>query len=275
MNKRVSVNIKDGRSAIKQGQIDILETLYKYRFGSRSLIAGLLNINDSTLYKKLCVLVRHGLVGSKLENKSRIKGLPVAYYLTPKGLKFLQSLGDHAFVTDKIIKASYRDKSASEPIIIHSLSVFSQIIALKRRYPSLKAYLRRDMSRFDYFPANPPDAFLSLANGDDIKRFFIDIIPDNQERKVFFQKVFAYITFFEKGDWDITNTEIPSLLFIAENANTEYRIRRLIKGAINKIELDEDLDIYTTTKNAIEHMDNEALVWTNINDDELIALSDM
>lgn len=275
MNMRVSINIKDGRSAIKQGQLDILETLYKYRFGSRNLIAGLLNVNDSTLYKKLNVLVKHGLIGGKLDNKSKIKGLPVAYYLTPKGLKFLQSLENHAYITDKVVKASYCDNNVSEATIVHCMDVFSQILVLKRQYPNLKAYLRRDLSRFSYFPKILPDAFLSLSDDDNTKRFFFDYISDSQERKAFFQRVSAYIDFFDIGGWNVTNTDIPTLLFVAEKAGTERRIRRLIKGAINKVEPDEVPDIYITTKKAVEQMDDGASIWTHIDDDELIAILDM
>jgi DNA-binding PadR family transcriptional regulator len=273
MNDRLSVNIKDGRSTIKQAQVDILEVLYKYRFGSRSLIANLLKVNEKTLYKKLIVLVKHGLIGSKLDNKSKIKGLPVAYYLTPKGLKFLQLLENHTHITDKIIKSSYRDKSASENTITHSFDVFSQILALIRPYPHLKAYLRRDMSRFSYFPKTLPDAFLSLPDGNAAKRFFFDYISDSQERKAFFQRVYTYIDFFEQGGWNVTNTETPILLFVAEKASTERRIRRLIKGVISKMDLSEEITAYTTTKKAIERIDSDAAIWTSIDEpDELISL---
>lgn len=273
MNDRLSINIKDGRSTIKQAQIDILETLYKYRFGSRSLIAILLNVNEITLYKKLAVLIKHGLIGSKLDNKSKIKGMPVAYYLTPKGLKFLQSLDNHAYITDKVIKSSYRDKISSESTILHSFDVFSQIVALKQCYPQLKAYLRRDMSRFSYFPKTLPDAFLSISVSSSTKRFFFDYVPDSQERKAFFQRVYAYIDFFNSGGWSITNTETPILLFVAEKASTERRIRRLIKGVISKVDPDEEIIIYTTTKKAFGRTDKDVAIWTGLDEpDELISL---
>jgi len=273
MNDRTSINIKDGRSTIKQAQVDILEVLYKYRFGSRKLIANLLKINEKTLYKKLIVLVKHSLIGSKLDNKSKIKGLPVAYYLTPKGLKFLQSLKNHTHITDKIIKSSYRDKASSEATIVHSFDVFSQIIALKHPYPQLKAYLRRDMGHFSYFPKTLPDAFLSLSDGNSTKRFFFDYVSDSQERKAFFQRVYAYIDFFDAGGWSVTNTETPILLFVAEKASTEHRIRRLIKGVISKLEPSDDITVYTTTKKAIDRIDKDVAIWTNVDEiDELISL---
>jgi DNA-binding PadR family transcriptional regulator len=273
MNDRKSINIKDGRSTIKQPQIDILEVLYKYRFGNRKLIANLLKINEITLYKKLIVLIKHGLIGSKLDNKSKIKGLPVAYYLTPKGLRSLQALKNHTHITDKIVKASYRDKSTSEAVIVHSFNVFSQILALKQCYPQLKAYLRRDMSQYSYFPKTLPDAFLSLPADNSTKRFFFDYISDSQERKAFFQRVYAYIDFFDVGGWNVTNTETPILLFIAEKASTERRINRLIRGVISKVDPDEEITVYTTTKKALDNIDRGTEIWTSIDEpDELISL---
>lgn len=238
----------DGRSVIKQGQIDIMVTLYKYRFGSRSLIAEALQSNPVTLHKKLLVLVKHGLVNVRQEKRSKLYGIPAAYFLTPKGLRFLQSLEGYSHITDLVIRASYRDKSVSEATVLHCFDVFAQILALKRHYPTLKAYLRRDMGRFSYFPKTLPDAFLSFSDGDTTHRFFFDYIHDSQERKAFFQRVSTYIDFFDIGGWDITETEAPTLLFVAEKAATEHRVKRLIRGAISKAESDEDIIACTTTK---------------------------
>ncbi len=52
----------DKRSVLKQGQIDILEMLYKYRFGSRQLLADSLGIKSgSNLFEKLNVLMKQAL----------------------------------------------------------------------------------------------------------------------------------------------------------------------------------------------------------------------
>ena len=262
----------DGRSVVKQGQIDILEALYKYRFGSRVLIANALNISPVTLHKKLLVLIKHGLIASRYDGNARIQGKPVAYFLTPKGLRFLAELESHDYVTEKVIKASYRDKSLAEATITHSIQVFSHILRLKHRYQELKAYLRRDMNRYTYFPETLPDAFLSLSVEDSTTRFFLDVIPDTQERKPLFQRVSAYIAFFDKGGWDETNTEQPKLLFIAETARAERMIRRIVKGAISHIEPDDEPEVFTTTHKALERMDSEALIWTALDDDVPVAL---
>ena len=62
-------------------------------------------------------------------------------------------------------------------------------------------------------------------------------------------------------------------MYVAENASTEHRIKRLVKGAVSQADPDIDLTILTTTKRAIEQSDGQTLIWTDVNDpDELIAL---
>ena len=80
----------DKRSALKQGQIDILETLYKYRFGSRQLLADSLGIKSgSNLFEKLNVLMKRGFVARRYDKSYKLRSVPAAYYLTPKGLRKL------------------------------------------------------------------------------------------------------------------------------------------------------------------------------------------
>ena len=78
----------DKRSTLRQGQIDILRILYKYRFSSRQLLADSLHIAaGSNLYEKLNVLMRHKLVARRYNARLKLQGIPAAYYLTPKGFK--------------------------------------------------------------------------------------------------------------------------------------------------------------------------------------------
>lgn len=267
----------DKRSALKQGQIDILEVLYKYRFGSRQLVADSLGIKaGSSLYEKLNVLIKHGLIAMRQEKRLKLLGVPAAYFLTPKGLRALQALNDHDFITEATIKASYRDKVLSQTFVSHTLDVYKYTNALKHRYSDLKVYLRRDMSRFSYFPDSPPDAFLSLKLGDTPKRFFLDIIPDNLPRNILDRRITGYAEFFDEGGWDATNSELPNLLLITEKGTTETRARRATQAAINRADMDDELEAYTTTFAALSNIDKGGGVWTSINEpDELASLPDL
>lgn len=265
----------DKRSSLKQGQIDILELLYKYRFGSRQLLADSLGINGgSNLYEKLEVLIKHDLIGKRQEKHLKLLGIPAAYYLTPKGLRRLQALPDHGFITDSIIKTSYKDKSVSQTFVNHTFKVYQLTNILQYHHDGLKVYLRRDMSRYSYFPDNPPDAFLSLASDDTPRRFFLDVIPDALPKYIFDRRITDYCRFFEDGGWDMTNSERPALLFIAEKGATETRSSRIVRAVLNRLELEDEIEAYTTTFTAIENVDGEAKIWTNVDtSDELVALS--
>lgn len=267
----------DKRSALKQGQIDILEVLYKYRFGSRQLVADSLNIKaGSSLYEKLNVLIKHRLVAMRQEKQLKLYGIPAAYYLTPKGLKTLQALDAHDYITDAIIKASYRDKAVSQTFVTHTLTVYRLTNALKHQYSDLKVYLRRDMSRYSYFPDTPPDAFLSLKINDAPKRFFFDIIPDSLPRNILDRRITSYAEFFEEGGWETTNSDLPSLLLVAEKGTTETRSRRAVHAALTRASMDDELTVCTTTFNALKNGAVGNAIWTSSDDaDELLSLSDL
>ena len=269
----------DKRSALKQGQVDILNLLYTYRFGSRRLLAGSLGITaGSSLHEKLQVLIKHDYIGKRQDRKLKLHGVPAAYYLTPKGLRLLQSLPDHTYITDAVIKGSYKDSSVTQSFVTHTLCMYALTNTLKVFYPTLKVFMRRDMNRYSYFPSPPPDAFVSLRAEDQKAplRFFFDLIPENLPIKPLFQRITKYAEFFEEDGWVKVSKEPPTLLLVGETGATERRMRRTIKAALYKAEIDEDLTVLTTTIPAIENISDEGKIWTSLDDpDELLALTEV
>ncbi len=126
------------------------------------------------------------------------------------------------------------------------------------------------------FPDSLPDAFISLKEDNKSLRYFFDVIPDNLPSKPLFQRITKYADFFDGGGWDEMSNEYPTLLFVGETGKTERRMRRIIKAALYKATLDEDLTVLTTTILAIENISDKAKVWTNLDDlDEPLELSSM
>lgn len=268
----------DRRSELKPAQIDILELLYKYRFGSRQLVADSLGVTSDSLFRKLEVLVKHGIVGKRLDKKLKLHGVPVAYYLTPKGLRTLAALPDHTYITDTVIKGSYKDGTVTQSFITQTLRVYAQTNRLKGHCPSLRVFTKRDMSSYSYFPKPLPDAFLSLPTSKDTppQRFFLDVIPDSLPPKPFFQRITNYAEFFEEDGWETTGSELPILLLVGETGTTERRIQRTARAAIYKAEVDEEPTIYTSTFGAIENLEGRGAIWTSLDDpEELLALPDL
>lgn len=265
----------DKRSVLKQGQIDILETLYKYRFGSRQLLADSLGIKSgSNLFEKLNVLMKHGFVARRYDKSYRLRGVPAAYYLTPKGLKQLQLIHGSERVTDAIIKASYRDKVVSQSFVNHVVDVYSCTNKLQHQYPPLKVFLRREMALYSYFPDNPPDAFLSLKTADGLQRFFFDVVSKDTPPSFINRRLVKYMEFFDDDGWDVTGGDLPKLLFLLENPAAENRLRRATHAVRSRFDLDDKIEVYTATAENL--LSEDAAIWSNIDESgELLSLGEL
>jgi hypothetical protein len=266
------------RVKLNSGQVKVLEIVYRYRFVSRQLLGGSLGIKpENGLYEKLEILVGHEYLGKRLEKQLTLQNVPAAYYLTPKGLKYLQGLPEHDYVDDQAAQESYRDKSVTGfPFIRHRLNVYGQTLTLQRQYPDLKVFTQRDMRRYSYFPEKLPDAFLSLPSDDldQPHRFFFDIVRDRQSRNDLINKLKEYTEFFDDGGWDETESEIPALLLLCEWSPTEKSIQRFIRGQLSR--LDSGVRVYTSTFAAVGGNSANRTIWTDVHDnDELVSLTEI
>ena len=269
-------NKPDGRSALNQGQIDILELLYTYRFGSRQLLADSLSVTPDSLFRKLEVLIKHQLIKKRHEPRLKLLAVPAAYYLTPKGLRTLATLPGHDYITQSLIKTSYKDGAVSQSFITQTLRVYGQLNNLQAAHEGLRVFTRRNMSRYSYFPKPLPDAFLSLKQEPTPKRFFLDVIPDSLLSKQLYQRLASYIEFFESDGWDAVSTELPILLFSCESAATERRVQRTIKSALYNTETDIDISAYTTTFSTLPNLQATPAVWSSYDDPEdLLSLAEL
>lgn len=270
-----TVKQKYVRTLLNTSQITLLDLVYKYRFVKRELVAESLNINNgSSLHERFEVLVKNGYLAKRFEKRMRLLGVHIAYYLTPKGLRALQTLG-YDDITDTLIKASYRDKTVGQSFIDHTLSVYDYTNVLKAYYPDLKVFTKREIAKYSYFPEQLPDAFLSLP-GDNPKqptRFFFDFVPDTLPRTALDRRIANYCEFFDEGGWDSTNSPLPMLLLVCEWGAAERRIQRNIRAQLSRADMGE-LEVYTTTTGALDTMTKEAEIWTSVEDtEELITLN--
>src|SRR5665213_2489434 len=169
------------RSVLNDGQLAVLGLLYKFRFGSIELLTRSLGLKvGSGLYQKLTILCELGYVDKHYDKSYRFRGMPAAYYLTPKGLKVLQKQPNYDSVDDKLIQYSYRDKIVEERLILHSLALYKASWELQRLHPTLKLFTKREITGLVYFPKQRPDAFVTLKLKDQDKplQFYLDVFPD-------------------------------------------------------------------------------------------------
>lgn len=259
-----------------QGQIDILKVLYKFRFGTRDLIAASLGRqNGNPIYSRLTILEQQGYVAKRYDSSYKLNGRAAEYYLTPPGLRALREQAELDGLDDRAIKASYKDKTASDQFIGRSLAVFTIGNRLASLYPALQFFTKRELSAYDYFLTQLPDVFISYKVSGDMQRYFLELFMEDMQPFVIDRRLRQFITYYEDDEWAITETPFPAILCICENGRVEQRLRKQIIRALNRS--DTDIHFYTTTLPAMFGLrKGEDSIWSATDEPEkLLTLNQL
>ncbi len=260
---------KQDRS-LHQSQIDVLLLLYKFRFGSRELIARSLGrTNTSAVYAKLHILLKQEYVGVRFEPSYRLAGRPAEYYLLPKGLRTLRDLASHDGLDDKAIKNSYKDKTASIQFITESLTIFAIHNQLASMYDKLQFFTKRELAGYDYFPKVLPDGFISLPAGNGTRRFFVELIASDTPPFAVDRRLRQLADYNDSDTWAVTDLPFPIILCICESGSVERRFRKQVIRLLNRS--GTDLLFCTTTKPALlDSTKGDDLIWSEVTEPEAL-----
>lgn len=268
-------SISTRKHSLNQDQLKILQAVYSYRFVTRSLLAEYLGRpNNTSLYSKLQILVKHGYLASHFDKQYRLAGREAEYFVTPSGLRALRGSNTLA-VTDAMVAAVHKDKTVGQDFIEQTTTIMRLRNQLHNAHQYLQAFTSRDTQSLDYFPSPRPSLFLSIKNDATVKRFFLEYIPESALDSKIKKRVQQYTRYYEDGEWDMTGTPFPDILFITGSSLKERTLRNQI--AREKYRADTDIRCYTTTLRAVLNLTlDRTEIWTDSADpDELLSLSDL
>lgn len=216
------------RRKLNDEQLEVLELLYKFRFGSRDLIASYFGkSNGAFVHKRLQILADLGYVGKKYDGSKRIKGLPAAYYLLPAGARVLQANRDEDDGDTVNIRGIYSDGGRSDEFIAHCMKIFALYNWLDDHYgDDLNFLTKSDIAGADGFPSPLPDAFFTVESAGEAHSFFVEIFDD--ERRFFLpdKKAKLYAEYRANGQWQKLGTQFPAVLFVCSTAGLLERAKR-------------------------------------------------
>lgn len=264
------------RRPLNSNQVETLELLYKFRFGSIDLIREYFNKSSRGLiFSRLKVLEEQGFIAKRFDSSYRIQGKPAAYYLLPAGARKLQetrTAEDEAIN----IKSIYKDKTVSETFIRHSLNIFTSYNQLKARYgDELAFFTKTNLASYEHFPKPLPDAFVSLETRNGTRYFFVEILEDIQPFFTAVRSIKKYLDHKESGEWAITETDYPVVLFICESAGLQKRLQKQIAKMLNASWVD-GLNFATTTKTELASLSEDDAIWQEVTEpDEKLPLQDI
>ncbi len=218
------------RRKLNEEQVQVLELLYKFRFGTNDLFAQYFGKKDrSFVFKRLKILQDQGLIGKRFEPSCRLQGKPAAYYLLPDGARRLPEYRD-TDDTDVInVKGIYKDKSVSEQFATRCLDIFALYNQLRQPYDNELVFLTKsDLAAYDYFPKQLPDTYLRFEMEEGDKEFFLLIHYSHQQFFAAIRRLQYYIKYAESGDWDEAETEFPAIVMVFESSSDQKRFHKKV-----------------------------------------------
>ena len=264
------------RRPLNSNQVETLELLYKFRFGSVDLIREYFKKSSRGLiFSRLKVLEEQGFIAKRFDSFYRIQGKPAAYYLLPSGARKLQET--RSSEDDVVnIKSIYKDKTVSETFIQHSLSIFTVYNQLKAQYgDELAFFTKTNLTSYEHFPKPLPDAFVSLETKSSTRYFFIEIVEDSQPFFTAVRCIKKYLDHKESGEWAITETEYPAILFICESISLQKRLQKQTTKMLNASWVDS-LVFATATKSELASLTENDAIWQKVTEpDDKLSLQDI
>ena len=248
------------RNKLNAKQIQLLKTIYKFRFITLSLLARYRHSDQSSLNRNLQRLVDQKYLIKQYDNSYRIDRKAARFSLAPTAITWLMKNSD---LNHKTIHAMYN--KSEEPFVLQSLAVMETAISLKETYPdTFYIYSASEISRDIDFPKPRPHLYLRRIETDNQKKneYFVELHHTNQPYLIR-QRFKELVQHYDDEGWP--DGGYPGLLFILGSARQETSFARFAHEVLDAAGID-DLKVLTTTYNALVATPYYAAVWTKINE---------
>lgn len=238
------------RKQLSDKQIRILKLVFKFRFVSIPLLAAWLAKDKSSVYEQLVGLVEQGYLCKQYDRSYRLQLRPASYGLAAKGVKYLR---DTTSFSETALRNMYKNKTASELLVVQSLNAFKLCLQLKQQYPdTFDIFTKSEMTHCNDFIRPLPDLYLQRKSNRSTKpNYLLETIEAGTMTWILRKRLQAHQESSEEHE--DTWGKYPTLLFICGNSSTEKRLHRLYNNGY------ADFDIMTTTAERLASDDTK--IW--------------
>ncbi len=211
--------------------------VFKFRFISVPLLSEYLGKDKSTIYEQLLVLASQEYIAKSYDSSYRLPPRPATYALAAKGIKYLR---DNTELSQTALRNMYKNKTASEALVVHSLDVFKLWLQFRRQYPdTFDICTKSELSQSDQFLRPLSDLWLrrKKKHEDEPDSYLVECMDAGTLSWILRKRIQAHRDFCDEQDGDV----YPYVLFICGNDSTERRIQRMLENTFGEFEF------YTTT----------------------------
>jgi hypothetical protein len=216
------------RNALNSNQVRLLKVLFKFRFVSVPLLSEYLGKDKSTVYEQLLVLTSQDFVVKNYDSSYRLPPRPATYDLGVKGIKFLR---DNTDLSQTALRNMYKNKTASESLVVHSLDLFKLCLQLKRQYPgTFDVFTKSELTGYDTFLRPLSDLYLQRKNKRSSKaNYLLEVIAAGTYSWVVKKRLRIHQEWLDDHE-DEWGDGYPTLLLVCGNENTEKRVQRTVNN---------------------------------------------
>lgn len=258
------------RYNLNTNQIQLLKTLYRFRFITANFLATYKHINRFNSRKSLQILLDQDYVASHYNSSYKLFGKGARYYLTTKGLKYLR---ENTELNQAVLHAMYKNKSVTEGFVDHCVTANDVYLQFRDTYPgTFKIFTRSDAAEFDYFPDPRPDIFLNRIEPvqDQASEYFIELYHDKligYARK----RLDTLLEHYEDGEWG--EDKYPTLCFVLADTRNENTFIAYAQKVLDSTGMNDEMRICTTSIKALLVSPATTGIWTDVlKSEELISL---
>ncbi|MEO8104930.1 MAG: replication-relaxation family protein [Candidatus Saccharibacteria bacterium] len=203
-------------------QTELLQTLYKFRFGTAELLSQYQEQSVRYTNVRLKILLKQEYVGRNYDSSYRIKQRPATYFLLPKAVRLLKTNPE---LDPKGLHLQYYNRAASALFVGHWLRLFRIYLKLNRLYgEQLECFMGSELAEQSRFPRPLPDAYLSFSGAHaGTPDCMLELLESSTPLDRLRQRLNRYLRHYELGSWE---GEYPRILLVCDNVGLQREIQR-------------------------------------------------
>lgn len=237
------------RKSLNPNQLQVLDALYHFRFGTTDLLASTMSKHTSRrfMHERLRVLCEQAYIGRRYDSSYKLQAKFAAYYLLPNGINILKQ--QHDKYQTKRLRNIRKDINASNRFVEHSLNVFAAYVSLKSLYGASFTFATKSTLShpdFDYFPEILPDGYATYsAKSGEPKHFMLECFDDTKPQKFLRQRIAQIIDHEYTDGWKDDNP-YPEILIVCDTEQLKRNAQKWVKKIVED-EAAEDMKFYVTS----------------------------
>lgn len=237
------------RKSLNPNQLQVLDALYHFRFGTTDLLASTMSKHTSRrfMHERLRVLCEQEYIDRRYDSSYKLQAKFAAYYLLPNGINALKKQPDK--YQAKTLRNIRKDSNASDRFVEHSLNVFTAYTSLKLLYgDSFTFDTKSTLSHpdLDYFPEVLPDGYAKYsAKSGEPKHFMLECFDSTKPQKFLRQRIAQIIDHEYTDGWKDDNP-YPEILIVCDTEELRQKAQKWVKKIVED-EAAEDMKFYVTS----------------------------